>query len=73
MRFVPVSIACRTVAALIAGLAAAMPAKSACAEARKLDMDVSPLDGEAVAKLVRDLASTPPAVVERFKTISEAR
>lgn len=43
------------------------------AEAKKLDMDVSPLDGEAVANLVRGLAATPPAVVERFKAISETR
>ncbi|HTI85546.1 MAG TPA: tripartite tricarboxylate transporter substrate-binding protein [Alphaproteobacteria bacterium] len=43
------------------------------AEAKKLDMDVSPLNGDAVAKLVRDLAAAPPEVVERFKTISESR
>jgi tripartite-type tricarboxylate transporter receptor subunit TctC len=43
------------------------------AEAKRLDMDVSPLDGKAVAKLVRDLSVTPADVVARFKAISEAR
>jgi tripartite-type tricarboxylate transporter receptor subunit TctC len=43
------------------------------AEAKKLDMDVSPLNGDAVAKLVRDLAAAPSEVVARFKAISEAR
>jgi tripartite-type tricarboxylate transporter receptor subunit TctC len=43
------------------------------AEAEKFDLDVSPLDGDAVAKLVRDMASTPPAVIEQFKAISQSR
>ncbi len=38
-------------------------------EAAKLDLDVSPLDGEAVQGLIRTMAATPPAVIERFKTI----
>lgn len=42
-------------------------------EADKFDLDVSPLNGDAVAKLVRDMASTPRAVVEQFKAISESR
>jgi tripartite-type tricarboxylate transporter receptor subunit TctC len=43
------------------------------AEAEKLDLDVSPVDGDAVAKLVRDMASTPPPVIEAFKTVSGMR
>ena len=43
------------------------------AEAEKFDLDVSPLSGEAVAKLVRDMATTPKAVIEQFNTISHAR
>ncbi|HTI88188.1 MAG TPA: tripartite tricarboxylate transporter substrate-binding protein [Alphaproteobacteria bacterium] len=43
------------------------------AEAQKLDLDVSPIDGAAVAKLVHDMASTPPAIIEAFKTVSGLR
>jgi tripartite-type tricarboxylate transporter receptor subunit TctC len=43
------------------------------AEAQKLDLDVSPIDGAAVAKLVHDMASTPPAVIDAFKTVSGLR
>jgi tripartite-type tricarboxylate transporter receptor subunit TctC len=43
------------------------------AEAEKFDLDVSPLDGAAVAKLVRDMAETPHKVVGQFKAISESR
>lgn len=42
------------------------------AEAEKRGLDASPLDAEAVAKLVRGLAETPPEVVERYKAISTA-
>jgi tripartite-type tricarboxylate transporter receptor subunit TctC len=43
------------------------------AEAQKLDLDVSPIDGAAVAKLVHDMASTPPAIIDAFKTVSGLR
>jgi tripartite-type tricarboxylate transporter receptor subunit TctC len=43
------------------------------AEAKKLGLDASPLDGDSVAKLVRGLAETPPEAVERFKTILTAQ
>jgi tripartite-type tricarboxylate transporter receptor subunit TctC len=39
------------------------------AEAEKLKLDVSPIDGEAVETLIRRMASTPPAVITRFKSI----
>ena len=39
------------------------------AEAEKLKLDVSPIDGEAVETLIRRMASTPPAVITRFKYI----
>ena len=42
------------------------------AEAQKLDLDVSPLAGEEVAKLVRDMAATPPEVLAQFKSITES-
>ena len=39
------------------------------AEAKKLALDVSPIDGEAVEALIRRMAATPPNVIERFKSI----
>jgi tripartite-type tricarboxylate transporter receptor subunit TctC len=42
-------------------------------EAKKLDLDVSPIDGDAVAKLVRDMATVSPGVLERFKAVSGMR
>ena len=39
------------------------------AESEKLKLDVSPIDGEAVQDLIKRMASTPPAVIERFKQI----
>lgn len=41
-------------------------------EAHKLDLDVSPLTGAAVAKLVQDMAGTPPGIVAQFKAIAES-
>lgn len=40
------------------------------AEATRAELDVSPINGEAVAKLVSALNNTPPAVVERYRKIS---
>jgi hypothetical protein len=34
---------------------------------------VSPIDGKAVEKIVKEMASTPPAVLDRFKTVSGMR
>lgn len=39
------------------------------AEAKKLKLDVSPIDGEAVEALIRRMAKTPPKVIERFKAV----
>jgi tripartite-type tricarboxylate transporter receptor subunit TctC len=43
------------------------------AEAAKLEIDVSPIDGKAVADLVAATSRVSPAVIERFKTISGMR
>jgi tripartite-type tricarboxylate transporter receptor subunit TctC len=47
--------------------------KAFVADAEKLDLDVSPIDGDAVAKLVREMAGASPEVLERFKTVSGLR
>ena len=39
------------------------------ADSQKLNLDVSPIDGEAVQDLIKRMASTPPSVIERFKQI----
>lgn len=39
------------------------------AEAVKLDLDVSPIDGEAVQALIIRMSTTTPEVIERFKLI----
>ena len=61
------------VAALRTAFDRAMTDPEFRAEADKFKLDISPLDGEAVAKLVRDMATTPKAVIEQFKTIAQAR
>jgi tripartite-type tricarboxylate transporter receptor subunit TctC len=43
------------------------------ADAERLKLDVSPIDGEAVEKLVHEMAGTPAPVLERFKTVSGLR
>jgi tripartite-type tricarboxylate transporter receptor subunit TctC len=43
--------------------------KEFLADAEKLKLDVSPIDGEAVDTLIRRMAATPPAVITRFKSI----
>lgn len=43
------------------------------ADAERLKLDVSPIDGEAVEKLVHEMAATPKPVLERFKTVSGLR
>lgn len=39
------------------------------AEAAKLNVDVSPLDGEAVTKIIAEMKATPATVIERYKKI----
>ncbi len=43
------------------------------AEARKLDLDVSPLDGTTVRGMIARLAQSPPDLIARYKAILEAK
>jgi tripartite-type tricarboxylate transporter receptor subunit TctC len=43
------------------------------AEGKKLDLDVSPLDGRTVQGMIARLAQLPPALIARYKAILEAR
>ena len=38
-------------------------------EAKKMNVDVSPLDGETVTKIIADMKATPAPVLERYKKI----
>jgi tripartite-type tricarboxylate transporter receptor subunit TctC len=39
------------------------------AEAQKLNVDVSPIGGEEMTKIIAEMAATPPAVIERYKQV----
>jgi tripartite-type tricarboxylate transporter receptor subunit TctC len=42
------------------------------AEAKKLNVDISPLDGETVTKIIAEMKATPSSVIERYKKILAA-
>jgi hypothetical protein len=42
-------------------------------EAKKLDLDVSPLDGATVRGMISRLAQSPPALIARYKAILEGK
>ena len=42
-------------------------------EAKKLDLDVSPLDGATVRGMIARLAQSPPELIARYKAILEAK
>ena len=42
-------------------------------EMRKLQLDIEPVAGEGVQKMVEDVVATPPDIVRRVRTILEAR
>ena len=42
-------------------------------EAKKLDLDVSPLDGGTVRGMISRLAQSPPALIARYKAILEGK
>jgi hypothetical protein len=43
------------------------------AEAEKMSLELSPIDAEAVRKVIVQMQSTPPEVIEQFKTIAGAK
>jgi tripartite-type tricarboxylate transporter receptor subunit TctC len=60
-------------AALRTGFMAMTKDPAFVAEARKMNLDLSPIDGEAVLKVVGQMAATPAEVVAQFKAISGAK
>lgn len=39
------------------------------AEAERLKVDLSPLDGEQVARIIADMKATPRSIIDRYKRI----
>jgi tripartite-type tricarboxylate transporter receptor subunit TctC len=70
--FVSPEVPTERVAALRKAFDATMKDPAFLAEAQKLQLDVSPMSGEAMQALVGDLANTPADVVARVKAALEA-
>ena len=43
------------------------------AEAEKMSLELSPIDGEAVRKVIAQMQATPPEVIAQFKAIAGAK
>jgi tripartite-type tricarboxylate transporter receptor subunit TctC len=43
------------------------------AEAEKMNLELSPIDGDAVRKVIVQMQATPPEVIEQFKAIAGAK
>ena len=59
--------------ALTAAFMAMCRDKAFVAEAEMLGFDVSPIDGEAVRKLIQETAATPKPVIDRYNALAGAR
>ena len=70
--FLPPDVPSERVEALRRAFDAAMKDKAFLAEAAKLQLEVSPMTGEAVQALVGEIARTPPGVVARVRAALEA-
>jgi tripartite-type tricarboxylate transporter receptor subunit TctC len=67
----PPGVAKDRVAALRAALDATMKDPAFLAEAKKQNMDVAPVSGEAIEALMKRIYSSPHDVVARAREISE--
>jgi hypothetical protein len=70
--FLPPDVPAERVRALRRAFDATMKDPAFLAEAGKLQLEVSPMTGEAVQVLVGELAQTPPAIVARVRAALEA-
>ena len=69
----PPGLPAERAAALQTGFMAMTRDKAFIAEAEKMSLELSPIDGEAVRKVVAQMQATPPEVIEQFKTIAGAK
>jgi tripartite-type tricarboxylate transporter receptor subunit TctC len=70
--FLPPEVPAERVEAMRRAFDATMKDKAFLEEAAKLQLEVTPMTGEAVQTLVGELARTPPAVATRVRTALEA-
>jgi hypothetical protein len=59
-------------AALRAAFDATMHDPQFLDEARRIGLEISPLGGEGIAKLIRDVQATPQPVVDRLRELLAA-
>jgi tripartite-type tricarboxylate transporter receptor subunit TctC len=65
--FLPPDVPAERVRALRRAFDATMKDPAFVADAQKLQLELSPMTGEAMQALVADLATTPPAIVDRVR------
>ena len=70
--FLPPDVPAERVEALRRAFDATMKDAAFLAEAAKLQLEVSPMTGEAMQALVGELAKTPPAITSRVRAALEA-
>ncbi len=69
----PPGLPAERAAALQSGFMAMTRDPAFIAEAEKMSLELSPIDGERVRKVIAQMQSTPPDVIEQFKTIAGAK
>ena len=70
----PPGVPAERLAALRAAFDATMKDPDFLEEAKKLELEVRPVDGEELTKLVQDLAASPPEVLEQAtKVLQDAK
>jgi tripartite-type tricarboxylate transporter receptor subunit TctC len=71
--FLPPEVPKDRVQAMRRAFDATMKDQAFLAEAKKLQLEISPMTGEAMQKLIGELAGTSPAIVARVKNALEAK
>jgi tripartite-type tricarboxylate transporter receptor subunit TctC len=71
--FMPPNVPAARVNAIRRAFDATMKDKEYLADADKLKLEIDPMSGESIAKMLEDIAKTPPDVVARVRTAYEAR
>ena len=71
--FMPPNVPAARVAAMRRAFDATMKDPEFLAEADKLKMEIDPMNGEELAKMLEEMAKTPAEVVARVRTAYEAR
>ena len=71
--FLPPNVPAARVEALRRAFDATMKDPAYLAEADKLKLEIDPMSGEELARMLEDIAKTPADVVARVRTAYEAR